>query len=202
MKNENFLERVLVMLGEPSWRYRDPEAWRRVENELGVGLPADYKEIVDAYAPVQINGHLYLTHPATERFNLAEDIRRTSESWSQVEWDEGEPEGDPRISLGVRELVFGTPDGLIPIASTDRAEVIFYAPRGASGRGSLFIENGDYEFLEYSFSFAEWLYRWLIGEEVTGPGGSAFYPGPVALQDLPMTPDERPETRYGPPRGM
>ncbi|MEV6183071.1 SMI1/KNR4 family protein [Streptomyces sp. NPDC052016] len=199
---EDYLERVRDVLGEPSWRYRDPEAWRKLESELGVSLPADYKEIVDAYAPVQINGHLYLSHPATERWNLGERIRRTSKAWSQIEWDDGEPEGDPRLSLGIPELVFGTSDGLIPIAGTDRGEEIFYAPRGALGRGSLFVEGGEGEFFEYSFSFAEWLYRWLVGEEVTGPGGSAFYPGPVALRDLPMSSEERPQTRYGPPRSM
>ncbi|WP_416985752.1 SMI1/KNR4 family protein [Streptomyces sp. T028] len=199
---DSYLERVLEMLGEPPGRYRDTEAWLKLETELAVGLPADYKEIVDGYAPVQINGHLYLSHPATERWNLGERIRSTADAWSQIEWDDGEPEGDPRVSLRVPDLVFGTPDGLIPIASTDRGETIFYAPRGALGAGSLFIENGEGEFFEYSFSFAEWLYLWLIGEEVAGPGSSAFYPGPVALQDLPMTPDERPATRYGPPRGM
>ncbi|WP_406172802.1 SMI1/KNR4 family protein [Streptomyces sp. NBC_00996] len=200
--DKDHLGRVLEMLGEPSWRYRDPEAWRKLESELGASLPADYKEIVDAYAPVHINGHLYLNHPATERWNLGEWIRSTSDAWSQIEFDEGEPEGDPRVSLGVPELVFGTPDGLIPVAGTDRGEAIFFAPRGALGQGSLFIENGEGEFFEYSFSFAEWLCRWLTGEEVTGPGGSAFYPGPVALRDLPMTPDDWPATRYGPPRGM
>jgi hypothetical protein len=200
--NDSRLGRVLDMLGEPSWRYRDPAAWRNLENDLGVSLPADYKEIVDAYAPVYVNGHLYLSHPATERWNLGERIRSTSEAWSQIDWDEGEPEGDPRVSLGVPDLVFGTREGLIPIAGTDRGEEIFYAPLGGQGSGSLFIENGESEFFEYSFSFAEWLYLWLVGEEVTGPGGSAFYPGPVALRDLPMAPGERPETRYGPPRGM
>jgi len=69
---ENHLGRVLDMLGVPSWRYRDPEAWHKLENDLGVMLPADYKEIVDAYAPVHINGHLYLSHPATSRWNLGE----------------------------------------------------------------------------------------------------------------------------------
>ncbi|MEE1672193.1 SMI1/KNR4 family protein (plasmid) [Streptomyces sp. WAC07094] len=199
---DDYLERVLEMLGEPSWRYRDPEAWHRLENELGTSLPEDFKEIVDAYAPVQVNGHLYLSHPATDRWNLSEQIRRTSHAWSQIEWDEDEPDGDPRVSLGTSDLAFGTPDGLIPICGTDRGEEIFYAPRGALGRGSLFIENGEGEFFEYSFSFAKWLYLWLTGEEVTGPGGSAFYPGPVVLQDLPMTPDEQPEKRYGPARGM
>ncbi|MFG3589447.1 SMI1/KNR4 family protein [Streptomyces sp. NPDC047990] len=197
MKDE-YLGRVLAMLGEPSWRYRDPDSWHKLESELGGSLPEDFKVIVDAHAPVQINGHLYLSHPATERWNLAEEIRRSSHSWSQVEWDDGEPEGDPRVSLGTSDLLFGTVDGLIPICGTDRGEVIFYATRCAVGQGSLFVEDGEGELFEYSFSFAEWLYLWLAGEEVTG-GGSAFYPGPVALQDLPMTPDERPEERYGPP---
>ncbi|MEU8932883.1 SMI1/KNR4 family protein [Streptomyces sp. NPDC048409] len=199
---DDYLGRVWEMLGEPSWRYRNPEAWHKLEADVGVRFPEDFKKIVDAYAPVLINGHLSLSHPATERWNLAERIRRRSRSWSEVEWDEGEPEGDPRVSLGTSDLLFGTADGLVPICGTDRGEEIFYAPRGAAGQGSFFVENGEGEFFEYSHSFAQWLYLWLIGEEVTGPGGSAFYPGPVALQDLPMTPDERPEKRYGPPRGM
>ncbi|WP_354405877.1 SMI1/KNR4 family protein [Streptomyces sp. PvP037] len=161
-----------MTLGEPPMRYRNVLAWSRLERGLGVSLPAEYKEIVDGYAPVEINGHLHLMHPATRRWNLAEKIRSTSEAWSQVEWDEDEPEGDPRESLGVSELSFGDADGLIPIASTNRGETIFYAPKGGQGAGTLFVENGEGEFSEYSMGFAEWLWRWLKGEEVTGPGGS------------------------------
>ncbi|MEV1065863.1 SMI1/KNR4 family protein [Streptomyces sp. NPDC050263] len=189
------------MLGEPPRRHRNPAAWRDLRDELGVILPGDYQEILDAYAPAKINGHLYLSHPANGRWNLGEWIRDTSEAWSQIDWDDVEAEGDPRISLGVSEFAFGAPDGLIPIASTDRRETIFYAPRGGFEGGVLFVES-EGEFFEYSMTFSEWLYRWLIGEDVAGPNSSAFYPGPVTLQDLPMTPDERPETRYGPPRGM
>ncbi|MFE4820119.1 SMI1/KNR4 family protein [Streptomyces sp. NPDC056704] len=199
---ENYLERVLDMLGEPLGRYQDPEAWRELEGELGVSLPTDYKKIVDGYAPVLINKHLSLGHPATERWNLGEWMRRTADSWSQIDWDEGEPEGDPRISLGVPDLNFGTPDGLIPLASTDRGEVIFYAPRGGRGKGTLFVEDGEGEFFEYSMTFGEWLFRWLMGDEVAGSGSGAFYPGPVSLSDLPMAAGERPPTRYGPSRGM
>ncbi|MFJ3982497.1 hypothetical protein [Streptomyces fungicidicus] len=71
------------------------------------------------------------------------------------------------------ELSFGDADGLIPIASTNRGEAIFYAPKGGQETGTLFVENGEGEFSEYSMGFAEWLWRWLKGEEVTGPGGSA-----------------------------
>ncbi|HET6353473.1 hypothetical protein [Streptomyces sp.] len=51
-------------------------------------------------------------------------------------------------------------------------------------------------------SFAEWLYRYLIGEDMAGPNSSAFYPGPVQLRRLPMTADERSEPWSGPDRGM
>ncbi|WP_258572831.1 SMI1/KNR4 family protein [Streptomyces sp. KM273126] len=200
--SQSYLQRVLEMLGDPQARYRDAAAWSALEADLGVVLPADYKKIVDAYAPVLVNGHLYLSHPATERWNLGDSIRRTSESWSKVVWEEGEPEGDPRVSLDVDELTFGTSEGLIPLASTDRGETLFYAPRGAQRNGSWFVEDGEGEFFEYTMGFAEWLYRWLVGEDVAGPNSSAFYPGPVALQGLPMAPGERPETRYGPDRGM
>ncbi|MFJ9121898.1 SMI1/KNR4 family protein [Streptomyces sp. NPDC102394] len=189
------------MLGEPPSRYRDPAAWRELENSLGVSLPTDYKEIVDGYAPLQINGHLYLHHPATQRWNLGKWIRSTADAWSQIDWDWAEPEGDPRASLGSEELVFGTADGLVPLVSTDRGETIFFAPRANKGKGALFVES-EGEFFEYAMTFSEWLYRWLIGEDVAGPNSSAFYPGPVALRDLPMTPGEQPEERYGPPRGM
>lgn len=197
-----YMARLLTVLGEPSMRYCDAMAWSRLERDLRVSLPEEYKEIVDGYAPVEINGHLHLMHPATRRWNLAEKVRSTSEVWSQVEWDEGEPEGDPRESLGVSELRFGDSDGLIPVASTNRGETIFYASKGGQGAGTLFVENGEGKFFEYSMGFAEWLWRWLIGEEVTGPGGAAYYPGPVALRDLPMTQEGRPEMRYGPAPGL
>ncbi len=104
-------------------------------------------------------------------WNLREWVQSTSEAWSQVVGGEGEPDGAfhwrPLSGLLVRRM------GLIPLASTDRGETLFYAPRGALCTGSLFVEDGESEFFEYSMKFAEWLYRWLVGEEVTGPGASS-----------------------------
>ncbi|MEU3255999.1 SMI1/KNR4 family protein [Streptomyces sp. NPDC006997] len=199
---DGYLDKVSAMLGEPLRRYERAASWSTLEGALGVNLPADFKKIVDWYAPVLINGHLSLKHPATKRWNLGEWIHRTSDAWSRIGLSPGEVEGDPTISLGTQNLSFGTPDGLIPLTATDRGETLFYALRGNSGSGSLFVENGEGEFFEYSMGFAEWLWRWLVGEEMAGPGSSAFYPGPVALQDLPMAPGERPEIRFGPLRGM
>lgn len=71
----DYLRAVIDMIGPPENRYADPAAWARLEAELDMALPTDYKTLVDAYAPIQINGHLSLSHPATEWWNLGEEIR-------------------------------------------------------------------------------------------------------------------------------
>jgi hypothetical protein len=105
------------MLGLPENRYADPAAWAGLEAELGLALPSDYKTIVDGYAPVTVNVHLSLMHPATTWWNLSKKIRDTSEAWArtswQRDWAEDSP-SDPRVICGVQELAFGTRHGLIP----------------------------------------------------------------------------------------
>ncbi|MET9890984.1 hypothetical protein ABZZ47_12340 [Streptomyces sp. NPDC006465] len=62
--------------------------------------------------------------------------------------------------------------------------------------------NYDATWAEHRMSFAEWLYRYLIGEDMSGLNSAALYPGPVQLQRLPMSAGERPDPWYGPDRGM
>lgn len=84
----------------------------------------------------------------------------------------------------MEELTFGTPNGLWPLASTDRGETVFLAE--PSGQGErLIIADGDGWWAEHRMPFAEWLHRYFIGGDMTGPNSSAFYPGPVKLEHLP-----------------
>ncbi|MCT9010330.1 SMI1/KNR4 family protein [Streptomyces rhizosphaerihabitans] len=197
----DYLSAALAMLGPAQNRYADPAAWDRLHLDLGIRLPADYQALVDAYAPIQLNGHLYLSHPATERWNLGEWIRDTARAWSAMSWDDLDPDEDPRLLLGLPELSFGTRNGLWPIACTDRGETLFFVAADDAAPWIL-IEDGEGAWARYDMSFAEWLYRYLIGEDMAGPNTSAFYPGPVQLCRLPMTADERPEPWSGPDRGM
>ncbi|WP_251016591.1 hypothetical protein [Streptomyces sp. ISL-99] len=107
---------------------------------------------------------------------------------NEVPWDELDldTDEDPRLLFGLKELSFGTTDGLWPIASTDRGETIFLAPGSVIPR--LLVEDGEIGWTEHHMSFAEWVYRYLIGEDMAGPNSSAFYPGPVQLQRLPCPP--------------
>ncbi|MGW4623348.1 SMI1/KNR4 family protein [Streptomyces sp. NPDC004592] len=197
----DYLAAAMAILGPAQNRYADPAAWDRLHAELGIQLPPDYRVLVDAFAPIQINGHLYLSHPATERWNLGRDIRSKIKAWSEVPWDDLDLDADedPRQLFGLDELSFGTRNGLWPIASTDRGETIFLLAATDAPR---LLVNYDETWAEHHMNFAEWLYRYLIGEDMTGPNSSAFYPGPVQSQRLPMSADERPEPWYGPDRDM
>ncbi|MFH8387736.1 Imm7 family immunity protein [Kitasatospora sp. NPDC018058] len=57
-----------------------PGAWAGLEAEVGIEFPEGCKAVVDTYTPMQINGHLCLRHPATERWNLGKNIRETSQA--------------------------------------------------------------------------------------------------------------------------
>ncbi|WP_328665527.1 SMI1/KNR4 family protein [Streptomyces sp. NBC_00322] len=196
----DYLAAAMAMLGPAQNRYADPSAWDRLHEQLGVHLPSDYQVPVDAYAPVQLNGHLYLQHPATERWNLGAEIQNTIQVWSRVPWNDADPDEDPRVLFGLDDLAFGTESGPWPIASTVRGETVFLV-QGPDAPW-LLIEDGEGGWSRYTMSFAEWLYRYLIGEDMAGPSSSAFYPGPVQLRHLPMSADERPEPWYGPDCGM
>ncbi|MGW3929269.1 SMI1/KNR4 family protein [Streptomyces microflavus] len=199
MTSASSLRAALDMLGEPVTEHGGTDdAWRGLEDDLGFALPDDYKTIVEAYAPVQLYEHLYLHHPATERWNLRRWISETVTAWSEVEWDD-EIDGDPRAVLGTDELRFGTPDGLTPLLGSDRGETVFLA-RDSAGKPLIFAENGEEEFFCQAIPFSEWLRQYVSGEDAVGPGSGILYPGPVKFRSLPMTPQDPESVWFGPDR--
>jgi len=61
-------------------------------------------------------------------------------------------------------------------------------------------EDGDWA--GYPMPSAEWLYRFLIGQDMTGYKSTALYPGPVLLEYPPTASGERTRVSHGPDRGM
>ncbi|MET9182995.1 SMI1/KNR4 family protein [Kitasatospora aureofaciens] len=185
------LPAVFMMLGAGGRRFADPGSWTRLESEIGTELPTDYKEFVDEYAPIKVNGHLYFNHPATTRWNLLEEIRQTEQAFRDADWD-----GLPHPDTGA--------DGvLIPALSTDFGFHVFLRRSPQTPDWSVVVHDRDEGgYWEHAMGFAEWLHRHLIGEEVIHPNGTYFYPGPVKLEHLPMSPEDRPEPWHGPERGM
>ncbi|WP_432124428.1 SMI1/KNR4 family protein [Streptomyces sp. C10-9-1] len=182
---------VISMLGPPQGTRADPEAWRTLEDRLGLRLPDSFKALTDMYAPVLLNEHLFLEHPATARWNLGTSMDSTIAAFRRSR--SAEREGH----------LFGGPDGLVPLLGTDRGEYLFFAS-GATSRGErLVASNGDEPVLyDYRVDFAEWFHRYLIGEPMFGPGSEAFYEGPVVLESMPLKEGDEVRVWYGPDRGM
>ncbi|MGW0313314.1 SMI1/KNR4 family protein [Streptomyces flavidovirens] len=191
-----YLDSVFRMLGAPKSAETDDSAWRDIEQRFGLVLPGDYKAFIDAYAPVVLNWHLHFDHPASERWNLGVWMQETVEAYEGLEWDDlssaSFADGGPSFGSG----------GLIPAMGSDRGECVFLSPGDGEDEWRIVVYVGsDDDFYEYPMGFGEWLYRYLMGEEVAGPNSSAFYPGPVRLQSLPDSPEDRPMVFYGPDRG-
>ncbi|MGW4205270.1 hypothetical protein [Streptomyces sp. NPDC004726] len=64
------------------------------------------------------------------------------------------------------------------------------------------VQGSEGDWAGHPMDFAEWLYRYLIGDEMAGWDSAAFYPGPVRLEFLPTEPGERTREVRGPERGM
>lgn len=200
----DYLQAVFAMLGPGEERFADPAAWLGLEEELGRKLPMDYKQIVDAYAPVQINGHLCLSHPASEWWNLGEEIRRVSEAWPESAWESHVtgPDDDPRVFCNLPQLSFGTAEGLVLLAATDQGAAVFGARQVHGSSNGVVVQGEEGDWAGHSMTFAEWLYRYLIGEEMTGWDSATFSSGPVLLEYLPTVPGQHTRDAHGPERGM
>jgi hypothetical protein len=153
----HFLQAVFAMLGPGEERYADPAAWLSLEEELGRTFPGDYKQIVDAYAPVQINGHLTLSHPASSWWNLCEEIRSASEVWADSKWESyiTGPDGDPRVFCQLPQLSFGTAEGLIPIAATDQGAAVFVASSVHGFSDGVVVQGAEGDWVGHPMTFAE-----------------------------------------------
>ncbi|MFJ4705811.1 hypothetical protein ACIP6I_13270 [Streptomyces anulatus] len=200
----DYLQAVFAMLGPGKERYATPAAWLSLEEELGRTFPGDYKKIVDAYAPVQINGHLTLSHPASSWWNLGEEIRSASEVWADSRWESyiTGPDDDPRVFCQLPQLSFGTAEGLLPIAATDQGAAVFVASSVHGFSDGVVVQGAEGDWVGHPMTFAEWLYRHLVGEEMTGWDSAASYPGPVRLEYPPAGPGQPTHEAHGPDRGM
>jgi hypothetical protein len=173
------------LLGEGNFRAADPSAWVALEERLGFGLPTDFKQLVDAYAPAVINKDLHLRHPATEMWNLGEDIEQSVRAFSDVPWEEeDELTCDPSELLGLSEMRFGTADGLLPVTYATYGGTVFLAPGVPPARWRVIVHS-DLDFHEYRMGFGEWFRRYLSGEDAFGPDSAVPRSGLPELELLP-----------------
>lgn len=106
--------RDLAGLLERTWQSKQGD-WARVEADLGVRLPTDYRSVVDTFGPGDFLG-IKLAVPAARTPEF--DLRRLVEAAPEIVRT-----GGPAI-----EPYFPEPGGLVPWGFTDAGHVFFWAP--------------------------------------------------------------------------
>ncbi|MFJ1751939.1 SMI1/KNR4 family protein [Kitasatospora sp. NPDC088134] len=153
------LSEVEALLGEPRFNWSDPAPWAELEREFGIAFPADFREIVNAYGSIGINGQLYLKHPASHLLHsLGRNIREDLEFWREEDMTEFLP---GPAGAG--------PGELMPVATATTGEWVFLrVPDEPSSPWRVLVQEFDSPaWTLHEMTFSEWLLAYLRGEDVT-----------------------------------
>lgn len=153
------LPEITALMGEPRFNWSDPAPWAELKREFGIELPADFREIVDAYGSIEVNKQLYLQHPAGHLLHsLGECIRKDFELWREEDMAEFLP-----------GPVGANPGELIPVASATTGEAVFLrVPDDSSLPWRVVVQEFDSPaWTLYEMTFSDWLLDYLKGRDVT-----------------------------------
>ncbi|WP_258308902.1 SMI1/KNR4 family protein [Streptomyces sp. NWU339] len=153
------LAEIQALLGEPRFNWSDPAPWIELEREFGIEFPADFREIVDAYGSIKVNGQLHLKHPAVHLLHdLGTMIREDLELWRGEDMAEFLP-----------SPVGANPGELMPVATATTGEAIFLrVPDGPSSSWRVVVQEFDSPaWYLHEMTFSDWLLAYLRGEDVT-----------------------------------
>ncbi|GAB3955632.1 hypothetical protein [Streptomyces sparsus] len=191
----DYSDSIREVLGSPDYLFANLNTWDNFERRIGFIFPPDYKSFVDAYGPVVIKGHLYVEHPAVEFRGMVDRFAQMIDDFEEQEWVPEEHQ------FGAEGPRFGKPGGLYPLLSTDRGERLFSKTDANNVHDYLVAYDGsEDEFFEYYIPFSEWLYRYVIGQDMIGPDSANSYPGPIKLERAPLKLGGEEALWYGPDR--
>ncbi|MDL2075186.1 SMI1/KNR4 family protein [Streptomyces sp. GXMU-J15] len=161
------LDDITALLGEPGFNCSDPAPWERLEHELNVRFPADFREILDAYGSVVINNQVYLDHPGHPTRDLGETIREAILLWN---------EGDGADEIAPH-TVGSLPGQLLPVATCSQGETVFLrVPDSPSAPWAVGVHEWDsFSYTPHDMPFSDWLLAYLRNED---PTMYAHDPGP------------------------
>ncbi|WP_435209986.1 hypothetical protein [Streptomyces sp. bgisy034] len=80
--------------------------------------------------------------------------------------------------------------------------MVLGAPQVHGFSGGVVVQGAEGDWVGHPMTFAEWLYRYLVGEETAGWDSATFHPGPVRLEFPPAGPGRHTREAYGPERSQ
>ncbi|MFJ8142616.1 SMI1/KNR4 family protein [Streptomyces sp. NPDC096013] len=98
--------------------------WEDVISELGIGLPSDYRDLIDTFGGGRVDGYLWVLEPrcSNRHYELFRALAERDEAFEML-WEDGEPKPAQLESPGAR---------VIPWASTDNGEYLYWLVESGS----------------------------------------------------------------------
>jgi hypothetical protein len=154
-----------------------PSDWPLVEEELGLTLPPDYCELINAYGSGCFLRFLWPLNPFSEDENLNLTRQAPMLLWAAQEQKRMEPTVVPFP-------VHPEPGGLFPWGRTDRGDALYWLTEGGPETWPVVVWDGKARaFARFDRSTTQFLFQWLSG--VTAPGlapeTTPSRPGPAFL---------------------
>jgi hypothetical protein len=133
--------------------------WDDVARELEVGLPGDYRVLIDTYGGGRFDGYLWVLEPrcSNRYYDLLRSVAERDEAFEML-WEDGEPKPVQLESPGSR---------VIPWASTDNGEFLYWLvhPGSDPDEWTVMVNEARGEWWEhYDIGCAELLVQLLSGE--------------------------------------
>ncbi|MEP7229796.1 MAG: SMI1/KNR4 family protein [Ginsengibacter sp.] len=132
--------------------------WTEFENEIKIKLPDDYKNFINLYGTGRLAELIWVLNPfaAKERFNLISFLNNKKNAYNYLEKE---------YELKIPFSLFSNGEGILPFAFTDNGDTIYWNIKSLKIKEStiVLIDSRDSLFEEYSYEFAEFLFKILNG---------------------------------------
>ena len=119
------LERLRQLLPPPADPVEpgQPDSWAEIEEDLGTGLPRDYKAFTELYGSDKVDDFLYLFNPFTagQDGNLLAEKDRVLEGYRQTR---------ARFPERLPLPAFPDPGGVLPLGRTDNGDELYWVTEG------------------------------------------------------------------------
>ena len=156
----NSFEKLIKLIPPPAnpLEVGNMEEWGKIEEELKLKLPEDYKRIVCTYGTGYWMEFLWVLNPFSkgEYFNLQEQIRSQLDAEREIKKEYPEEIPFP---------IYPEEGGLLPWAMTDNGDRLYWLTSGLPEQWATIIyESRGPEYDKRKSSCSEILLRWVTGK--------------------------------------
>jgi hypothetical protein len=164
----DYMKQLREMVPPPAeiFEVGDRDSFAKVEAELGLMLPEDYKQVVQTYGSGQWQGFWYILNPFTQNEFLnfvCQSKMLRPKNWSTLDSERERRESTKGI-YPYPNPIYPEPGGIIPWALTDNGGRFFWLTKTRpEDWPTIYYPDRSPDFIKYPVSCAELLFKAVAG---------------------------------------